>query len=188
MKTVFQNSLRIFLLFLLLALGVGSQKAQAQFSAYEIRGMMLYNFARFVTWPEKISSQDKIVLGILGDDPFGDIIENTLKNRRIRGKTWEIKRANTLSGLKGSHIIFVTKSKEYEAREILAEINSFRYRGQGILTVGDDIDDFCANGGIMNIDMRNRFTINSDAANSARLIIDSRLWQMAKAIEAYGNK
>ncbi len=176
-------------LLLLLFMSLAPQKASAQFGYYEIRGMMIYHFGRFVTWPERVfSGENKIVLGILGDDPFGASIDNILRNRRIRGRTWEVRRSNELSDLQGSHIIFITQSKKGEVKEILEELNSNKYRRAHILTIGDNIENFCRYGGVLNIDRNNFFTINSDAANNANLIIDSRLWQMAKAIESYENR
>ncbi len=170
-------------------MSLAPKNASAQFGYYEIRGMMIYHFGRFVTWPERVfNAENKIVLGILGDDPFGASIDDILRNRRIRGRTWEVKRGNSLNDLKGSHIIFVTQSKRNEIKEIFEELNSSKYRRTNILTIGDNIDDFCRYGGVMNVDRNNFFTINSDAANKANLIIDSRLWQMAKQIESYGNK
>lgn len=161
------------------------KEASAQFSPYEIRGMMIYHFGRFVTWPEKVyNDENKIILGILGDDPFGASIDEILKNRRIKGRTWEIKRGNSLSDLKGSHIIFITQSKKNEIKEVFEELNSSKYRRTNILTIGDNIDDFLKYGGVMNIDRNQFFTINSDAAYRAKLVIDSRLFQMAKEIKS----
>lgn len=167
-------------------MNLSAKEASAQFGYYEIRGMMIYHFGRFVTWPERVfQNENKIILGILGDDPFGASIDEILRNRRIRGRQWDIKRGNSLSELKGSHIIFVTQSKKGEIKEIFEELNSSKYRRTNILTIGDNIDKFCEYGGVMNVDRNNFFTINSNAANKANLIIDSRLWQMAKKIESY---
>lgn len=167
----------------------GAKSASAQFAHYEIRGMMIYHFGHFVSWPERVFSQNnKMVLGILGDDPFGTAIDDILRNRRVRGRLWEVRRAAELDDLKGCHIIFVTQSKKNQAQQILQTLRSKRYRHTHTLTIGDDIEDFCRYGGIINVDNNNFFTINSEAANRANLIIDSRLWQMAKSIEAYGEE
>lgn len=55
---------------------------------YRLKAAFLYNLARFVEWPG--GSQDKngeaIVIGILGDDPFGPILESTIPREKRRRK------------------------------------------------------------------------------------------------------
>ncbi len=166
-----------------------TQNATAQFSEYQIKGAMLYNFGKYITWPDRVFGRENtILLGILGDDPFGEDIDNLLKNRRVHGRSWEIRRGNSLDDMRNCHIVFVTRSKAAEAPDLLKELNSGKYRYASVLTIGDNIEAFCENGGAINIREDYLFTINSAAFNKAELIIDARLFQMAKAIESYGNK
>jgi hypothetical protein len=163
-------------------------KTHAQYSEYEIKGTMVFNFAKFITWPDRVFDKDnKIILGILGDDPFGETIDNILKGRVVKGKTWEIKRGNTVGELKNSHIIFIGKSNEINIKPILDEIYS--KRNASVLTIGDNIPNFCELGGMINFKEGSYiFSINANSMTNASLLIDVSLLKFADEIVNYEKK
>ncbi|MDW8286548.1 MAG: YfiR family protein [Flammeovirgaceae bacterium] len=160
--------------------------AHAQYSEYEIKGTMIFNFAKFITWPEKVFDKDnKIVLGILGDDPFGEIIDNIVKGRMVKGKSWEVRRGKTVDELRSCHIIFIGKGNEESIATILEEIYSKRQRAS-VLTIGDNIPNFCELGGMINFKQGSyMFSINANAMTNASLLIDVNLLKFADEIINY---
>jgi hypothetical protein len=58
-----------------------------QFSEYEIKAAYLFNFAKFVEWPAGTfdSNTSPILIGILGEDPFGDSLNRTIEGKSING-------------------------------------------------------------------------------------------------------
>lgn len=171
---------RFFIVIFFTTVFLGQSKSvKAQYTEYEIKGAMVYTFAKFVTWPKNILNRSKVlVLGILGDDPFGQHIDRIIKNRKANGLYIEIKRGKTIKDLKGSHILFICNSEETGIESIIDE-----YKSKYILTIGDGIDDFCKLGGIFNIEYNDGqpvFYINLEAASKAGLIIDTRLLQLAE--------
>ncbi len=176
------NVKRLYLGLLLLgAIILLPKKTQAQWKEHEIKGGWVYNFARYVTWPEDVFKKNVIVLGILGDDPFRGVLDDIVANRKAGGRTIEIRRGNTIRELKGSHILFVGRSEEYRMDETLGEI--LKYRSYGVLTIGDGIEGFCEKGGIINFNReRPTFNINMQAATEAGLYFDPKLWKMAEQI------
>lgn len=162
-----------------------NNSAFAQFEEYEIKAVQLYTFAKYVTWPEKIfKGQSKIILGVLGDDPFGDKLDKVLKNRPVNGKLWEIRRAHTSKELRGCHIIFVCKSEEPIIKKIMEELSG--YRNSSVLTIGDNIHKFCGYGGIINFtEEKYLFEINLKAATDSDLVLSTQLLRIAKAIVSY---
>ncbi|MBD0401117.1 YfiR family protein [Flammeovirga sp. EKP202] len=164
---------------------VFQQESRAQFDEYERKAGIINTFAKYVNWPSKAFMEgDKLVLGILGDDPFGDVIDNMFRNRYVNGRAWEIRRAKTIRELKGSHIVFMAQGfKEEEVKTFLQEIysrnNSF------VLTIGDNIPNFCKNGGIINLTPNGLYTLNIVSANKAQLTIDVKLLNLASDIIPY---
>lgn len=160
-------------------------KSVAQFDEYERKAGMINTFGKYVNWPSKAFVEDKkLVLGILGDDPFGDVIDNMFRNRYVNGRAWEIRRGQTIRELKGSHIVFVSKGfTEQQVKVFLDEIydrnNSF------VLTIGDNISNFCKNGGIINLTPNGLYTLNIVSANKAQLTIDVKLLNLASDIIPY---
>ncbi|OHX66016.1 YfiR family protein [Flammeovirga pacifica] len=161
------------------------ENAHAQFDEYERKAAMVNTFAKFVNWPTKaFKENNKLVLGILGDDPFGDVIDNMFKNRYVNGRQWEIRRGNSIKDLKGSHIVFMTQGfSNDEIKSLLSEI--YEKNNSFVLTIGDNIPNFCKNGGIINLTPNGLYTLNIVSANKAQLTIDVKLLNLASDIIPY---
>lgn len=159
------------------------QKAHAQFTEYEIKAALCFNFSKYIDWPERMFSKEgnKIVLSIYGSDPFASVIDDLMRGRSVKGKYYiEVRRATTLRELKGSHIIFISRSERHDIAKIIEYIKGFR--GTSVLTIGDNIEGFCQAGGILNLLDDYTFQINVVAANNAELLIDNRLINIAADI------
>ena len=154
------------------------QQAQAQYTEYQIKAGWLCNFAKYVTWPDNFMRSDVVVIGILGDDPFGEDIDRIAKNRRINGRQIEIRRGKTIDELRGAHVIFFTSSTHRDLKNVFVE---YKTKTRGILTVGDGMEDFLDAGGIINFNRKQptSFSINLDAAFQNRLVIHSKLLELA---------
>jgi len=150
-------------------------------SEYEIKAAFLFNFAKFVDWPaSSFAGRDSpIVIGVLGSDPFGGVLDSTLRNEDVKGRKLVVKRSNQLGDLKGCHIVFVSSSEQSHVGSIIQEL-----KDRPVLTVGD-MPGFAGHGGIVNFIMRDRkvgFEINPAAADKAGLKISSQLLRLAKIV------
>lgn len=182
LKEKLLSKLKLSAVFLVLACAI-SFNTNAQYSQYQIKGAMVYNFAKYITWPPQIFGNDKMIIAVLGDNPFGEDLERIVKNRQANGRLIEIRYGRTIKDIKGSHVVFFCRSEESLIEEILES-----YKSKFILTVGDDIEDFCELGGIINLSYRNNrpsFSINLEAAQKAGLIIDTKLLQLAEEFIRY---
>src|SRR2546423_14238921 len=63
-------------------------------SEYLIKAGFIYNFAKFVEWPSAAFAQpdSPIVIGILGTDPFGALIDQIVENKKIGARSFVVKR------------------------------------------------------------------------------------------------
>lgn len=168
----------IFSAVFLLATCFLSTNAKAQYTQYQIKGVMVYNFAKYITWPPQIFGKDNLIIAVLGDNPFGEDMERIVKNRKANGRFIEIRYGRSIEDIKGSHIVFFCRSEESLIEEILKG-----YKSRFILTIGDDIEEFCQLGGIINLSYKDKkpsFTINLEAAQKAGLVIDTKLLQLAE--------
>ena len=131
-------------------------------------------------WPNAAQQNDTIVIGIYENDPFGIILEKTMIGRKANSKDWKIIRTSSVSQLKKCHIVFFSEIQKYELTKIL---NQLKYKP--ILTIGDEILDFCELGGTINFTPQfseYQFEINNDVAKSSNIIISHKLLQLAKII------
>ena len=148
---------------------------------YVVKAAFLYNFAKFVEWPEQAFSDDNspIILGILGEDPFREAIE-TIRGKAVRRRRLLVKKAARVEDLKGCHMIFISSSEKYKLPQVLKLLD-----GNNVLTIGD-MEDFAKKGGIVNFikdGNKVRFEINIDSAKAAGLKISSKLLKLAKIVE-----
>ena len=91
-----------------LEFGCSASSAQRQTSdarEYRVKAALLYNFAKFVEWPTggTGSRQGAIVVGVVGHDPFGPILEQTLEGKTVRGRSLRAKRVMTYNSHHNRH-------------------------------------------------------------------------------------
>lgn len=154
-------------------------------SEYLIKAGFIFNFAKFVEWPQTTFSQpdSPIVIGILGTDPFGAIIDQIVQDKKIGGRGFVVKRLKwgaDLKDLKECKILFVGASEKAHIDELVQIV-----RWLPILTVGET-PGFAERGGVIRFvleDNRVRFEVNVEAARQAGLTISSRLLTLARIIQ-----
>jgi len=154
-------------------------------SEYLIKAGFIYNFAKFVEWPSAAFTQpdSPIVIGILGTDPFGNLIDRIIENKKIGARGLVVKRlkwGTDLKDLKECKILFVGASEKAHLDDLVQIVKSLP-----ILTVGET-PGFAERGGVIRFvleDNRVRLEINVEAAHQADLTISSRLLTLARIIQ-----
>jgi hypothetical protein len=150
-------------------------------SGYEVKTAFLFNFAKFVGWPPASfpSSDSPFTICVLGQDPFGNILDNTLQGQVIDNRPFAIRRLRDRSEVRGCQMVFVSSSENAHLAEILASV-----QGTNLLLVGD-MTGFAAMGGTIEFtieDNRVRFTINTDAVDRSGLKLNSKLLGLARIV------
>jgi len=131
-------------------------------------------------------SDSPIVIGILGTDPFGNLIDRIVENKKIGARGIVVKRlkwGTDLKDLKECKILFVGASEKAHLDDLVQIVKSLP-----ILTVGET-PGFAERGGVIRFvleDNRVRFEINVEAARQADLTISSRLLTLARIIQQAG--
>ncbi len=139
----------------------------------------MYNFAKFIEWPASESRRQAIVLGVVGDDPFGSVLERTLRGRTVRGRKFQIKRFPGIRNLELCQILFVNLADKKQLEAVLSVV-----KDTPVLTVGES-KDFMRLGGVVRLVLENervRFDVNADAAEQAGLKISSQLLKLARQV------
>jgi len=152
-----------------------------QLSEYEVKAAFLFNFTKFVEWPESSfdDSQTPIVLGIIGDDPFGDNLARIVAGQKVQGRGIVIRKESLGDDLRRCHVLFVSASERLHSAQILSSIQP-----ASVLTVSD-MDGFAEAGGVIQFVMqenRVRFVVNLDAATQNKLRLSAKLLALARVI------
>jgi hypothetical protein len=153
-------------------------------SEYLIKAGFIYNFAKFVEWPSTsfVQPDAPIVIGVLGTDPFGNVLDRIVADKKIGSRGFVVRRykwSKDLKDLRECQILFVSSSEKAHTDEILEFV-----KWLPILTIGET-PGFAERGGVIRFtveDNRVRFEVSVDAAHNANLNISSRLLTLAKII------
>ena len=180
----FQRKLFWFLLTVALCLGnPTAADAQSDTSReYRIKAAFLYNFVQFVRWPATAfsSSDAPFHIGILGDDPFGSALDDTVAGESIDGHRLSVMRSPRIEELEGCQVIFVCRSEGNSLDAILSEL-----KAKPILTVSE-VDGFANKGGDIDFYLSGgkvRFEINPQSAQQCGLKISSQLLSLGKIVQ-----
>jgi hypothetical protein len=142
-----------------------------------IRSAMVYNFCKFVQWPE--SDIDTLVLGVMAA-PDAEPDFSSIAGKLVQDSPIAVRTVTSEKELAGCQLLYIPRGMESSLQGTFAAAQA-----ESILTISD-IDGFCTQGGIIQLVERRgkmRFFINRKAAGESRLQLSSQLLKMAKIVE-----
>lgn len=155
----------------------GTLPAQAS-REYDIKAVFLYNFVAFVEWPAaaRPGPGAPIIIGILGRDPFGAVLDEVVAGEKLKGHPLEVRRYRTPEAALEAHILYISTSETWRLGEILRVL-----RSRPVLTVADVPQTALASEAIITFSTGNRveLRVNPAAAQQAGLSISSKLLRVA---------
>lgn len=159
--------------------------AQNNLSEYQVKAAYLFNFLKFVEWPEDAFTDPlaPFVIGVVGEDPFGNALPQVVIGKTVQGRDLVIRIFHTGEDLRGAHILFISASERKRLPMILSGL-----RGSSVLTVSDSAGFLDAGGMIqfLNENGRVRFAINVNETGRARVKISSKLLSLARVAAGNG--
>lgn len=146
-----------------------------------VKAAFLPRFARYVTWPAAAAPKgsDPFVLCVIGNDPFGSMLDQAARSQVIDGRRIIVRRLDNASGAGVCQIAFVQGSRGEPAAQLIAALGR-----APVLTVTDAASG--AQRGIIHfavVDGRVRFFIDQQAAAQRGLTISSRLLALALGVK-----
>jgi uncharacterized protein DUF4154 len=152
----------------------------------EVKAAYLFNFARFVRWPAPGRPPERpFAVCVIGRDPFGPVLDTTLANERIDGRSVVARRFATADGVESCDMAYLSDSEQGRVGTILRSLGS-----SAVLTVSD-MPGFTARGGMIQFvpaGNRIRFELNLTAAERAGLMVSSELSRVAAAVHREGTR
>jgi hypothetical protein len=164
---------------LLIMVSVLAGGAQAQERpTYEIHAAMLYNFIKYIQWPNETDAGEFIV-GVIGDEDIFDILQKWYQGKPKGPKKYVIKKLSSPAEAADCQVVYVGKSKSREFENIKNSTT-----GKSILTITDG-NGLGQKGSCINfkvIDGKLKFELNQASINSSNLKVASQLSSMAIVI------
>ncbi len=160
---------------------VNAAEAVKKAGEYDVKAVFLYNFTRFVDWPETAfaDSTSPFVIVIVGDDPFGTSLDAAVSGETVRNRKLVIQRVPSSESIPRCHLLFVSRSEKDRLPEI-----SRLVRERPTLVVSD-IPRAAERGAMVNLVVQDsvKMEINQSAAEAAGLRISSKLLGLATIVK-----
>lgn len=149
----------------------------------QVKAVFLFNFARFVQWPDGAfaATDSPFHICILGTDPFGPELDEVVAGETVDGHPMAVRRLASADDAGDCHIAYVDSAEADTFREALAAV------GDRPTLLVSDLERAAEQGAIIQFHRdgsRVRLRINLAAARSAGLTISSKLLRPATVIGA----
>jgi hypothetical protein len=146
---------------------------RAQTSSYsELQAAYIFNFAKYVTWPEQ---QESFVIGIYGDTENTDLFRETLAGKRVHGKLIEMKPLASIEEINDVNIIYLPESGSKYLDEVIQAV-----KGKSVLIVTEE--DMIKKGAMISFvveDDKLRFKLKKAALDKVDLVASEGLLKLA---------
>jgi hypothetical protein len=177
-KNTVARAARLILCGLIMLCGFKVPAQDVAATEYQIKAAFIYNFAKFVEWPPETfaTPTSPIIIGVLGDNVFGDDLEQTINHKVLNNRPLQFKKCDSVSAATNCHILFISASEKRRFPKIMEGL-----RGTSVLTVSET-PEFIGAGGMINFMLeanKIRFQINDEAAKKSGLKISSKLLSLA---------
>lgn len=148
---------------------------------YQVKGLFLLNFAKYVDWPAEVftNETDPVIIGVIGETKYADDLKNSLAGKTFGKRAVILRQIENVNESPNCHILFITTSEKNRLSEILAKV-----KGKPILTVGE-WEQFVSQGGMVNFMKKQgkvRLEIDLNASRAAGLQISSKLLSVADVV------
>jgi YfiR/HmsC-like len=153
---------------------------QSKPDEYQVKAVYLFNFGRFIEWPDAAMKGQTFTICVLGEDPFGRVLDATLAGEAINSRKLVARRIGSVRDATNCQILFVSSSEASRVADIVASLSK-----TGTLTVSDT-PGFTNKGGMIQfvlIENKVRFDVNLTAAEKEGLTISSQLLKVAANVK-----
>ena len=162
----------------MLVFSCAAMQAQESLDEYGVKLAFLFNFTKFVEWPDQAPPGEgkPFNICVVGSDPFGKDAEKELSKREVARHPISLVRVDSGSMLRGCQMVFVPVTERKRLSAIL-----FHVRGRDILTVGE-ASGFLNAGGQINLIFAGNslhFEVNFEATQQSHLRFSSKLLGLA---------
>ena len=142
---------------------------------HEIHAAMLFNFIKYIQWPNE-GEPGEFVVGVIGDDNVYNTLTAWYNGKPKGSKKYVIKKLTSVEESGSCQVVYVGKSKSRDFENIKNNVT-----GKSILTITDG-SGLGQKGSCINfkvIDGKLKFELNQATVTSSNLKISSQLSSMA---------
>jgi len=150
-------------------------------SEHDVQAAYLFNFLRFIRWPETTfpDSLEPVIIGIVGESPIVNRLEKLAEKQSLYTRPLRIRYFKKIDDIYDCHVLYIGSMEKRYQISILNKLDK-----SSTLTLSDS-SNFCDIGGMINfilIDDRVAFRVNLKALKKANLDISAKILRLAASI------
>jgi YfiR/HmsC-like len=153
-------------------------QAQEEKPMYELHSAMLFNFMKYIQWPNEADAGE-FVLGVLGEDDVFNTLKSRYDGKPKGAKKYVVKKLSSAAEAASCQVVYLGKFKSKEFDAVKTAVT-----GKPILTVTDS-NNLGQKGSCINfkvIDGKLKFELNNASVSGASLKVSSQLTSLAIVI------
>lgn len=167
------HRLRLTVASALAALALASAAASQPIAEPMVRAALLYNFAKFTTWPaDALRPGMPLTVCIVGDGAIAGTLSRIAAGRQIDGREVRVVTSGRDAGLRNCQIVYIAGNDAQADAEVLEHL---KYTPALTVVDGRNDDRTGAIARLFVEDGRIRFSVNVDAMQRARIRISSKV-------------
>jgi hypothetical protein len=163
---------KVLVIVALMAFGFNLNSAERPM--HEIHSMLMFNFIKYVEWPEQTKSGD-FVIAVVGSEDVYNTLATFYAKRPIKGQNVKVVGSKDVNSLNNAHVIYLASNA---SREFDAVLNKFNSKPTLLIT---DKSGLGKKGSCINfqeIDGKLKFEINQSSIEGNNLKVSSQLASM----------
>ena len=142
---------------------------------HEVHSMMVYNFTKYVQWPDHAAGGE-FIIGVVGNTDIYNTLNGWYGGKPRGSKTYIIKKFNSAAEVTDCHVLYIDKSKSGEFDNV-----NDKLKGKGTLIITDK-SGLGEKGSAINfklVDNKLKFELNQKAIEASNLKVSGALSSMA---------
>ncbi len=173
-----KRPLQILVLIPLFLIVVQKHEMQAQRPMHEIHSMLIFNFIKYIEWPEATKSGDFVIM-IYGDDALLKQLNSFYGSKPIKGQNVKVVGIKDAAEITRAHVVYLSDNKSGAFVEVLTKTS-----GKPILMITDrsGLGEKGANINFKTVGGKLKFEVNKAAFSKNQLKISNQLVSMGIVI------
>ncbi len=149
--------------------------AQTEKPMHEIHAQMIYNFIKYIQWPND-GEPGEFVVGIIGEDDVFNTLKNYYDGKPKGAKKYSIRKLSGAEEASSCSVVYIGKNKSGQFETVKNTVT-----GKPVLTITDSFNlgrkGSCINFKV--IDGKLKFELNQASVTASTLKVASQLSSMA---------
>lgn len=142
---------------------------------HEIHSMMIYNFIKYIQWPDHTASEE-FVIGVIGNDEVYKTLNEWYGDKLRGNKKFVIKNFSSPGEVSGCHILYVAKDSSKEFETIKSKVTS---SSTLIITDKPGLGEMGSGINFRTVNNKLAFELNQKAIEDSQLKVSGQLSSMA---------